>query len=150
MWSHYANRHKGFVVELRIPLDAPAEVLRSIFPLEVGYASERPIVDMGCARDTGVEKYLLTKSTDWGYEQEERVISSGRKAGIYPHSREYFLCSVIAGAKMTDSDYGILRQAIDKVSREIGKTIPLRRACLASHKYKVYVPGHPSSTIGNE
>lgn len=150
MWSHYANSHKGFVVEFRISMNAPRELVEFILPFKVDYVNERPILNWALSGGENLKQYYLTKSLDWEYEQEERIIIPDRKAGIYPYSREHFLCSVIAGAKMSDSDYEVLRQAIGKASHEAGKTIPLRRARLASHKYKVYVPGHPSSTIGNE
>lgn len=147
MWSHYADFHQGFVVELRIPMDAPHELLKNMIPHEVSYTEERPVIDWGRTHPDDIQKYYFTKSIDWKYEQEERVINPGQIADIYPYAREHFLCSVIAGAKITNPNYAILSAVVASASRDIGKIIPLRRANLAKQTYKVYVPGHPNPYV---
>lgn len=143
MWSHYAEHHKGFVVELRISMDAPVDLLEGIMPLPVVYQVERPVVDWAAEFD--VAQYFLTKSPDWKYEQEERILTTWDGPGIHPYSRKHFLWSVIAGSRMSLENYLVLKSAVDQVGREIGREIPLYRAELARSEYKVYVPGHPTA-----
>ena len=143
MWSHYADHHKGFVVELRIAMDAPMQLLEGIVPFPVEYRVERPVVDwaMGC----DIAQYFLIKSPDWEYEQEERILTALEGPGIRPYSRKHFLWSVIAGGRMSPEDYLVLESSVNQASLDIGREIPLYRAELARDKYKVYVPGHPAT-----
>ncbi len=144
MWSHYANCHKGFVVELKIAMNAPSELVEFVLPQEVNYKSNRPVLDWGRRVDEeDLINCYFTKSIDWEYEQEERVINPGQVAGIYSYSRENFLNSVIAGANIDNSDYKILRRVLSEASNEISREIPLYRAKLSQKKYRVYVPNHP-------
>jgi hypothetical protein len=76
-WSHYADSHRGFCVgfhtsSLRVFLQ------RSQLPLELGrvdYSKEYPYIN---AYNTSVaekaRKILWTKSSDWEYENEYRIL----------------------------------------------------------------------------
>ncbi|MEE5154654.1 DUF2971 domain-containing protein [Pseudomonas alliivorans] len=145
MWSHYAEHHKGFLVELEIRMDAPLPLLEMIVPLPVAYQKERPLVDWASGCD--IEQYFLTKSEDWAYEEEERILTTWQGPGIHPYSRQHFLKSVIAGAKMSVDDFASLQAAVDQASVDIGRQVPLFKAELAKDKYRVYVPGHPDPHI---
>lgn len=145
MWSHYADHHKGFVVELQIPMDAPAELLERMVPHPVQYLTERPMFDMAMGCD--IDGYFLTKSMDWEYEQEERTLTTAEGPGIHPYSRENFLCSVIAGSRMGATEYNQLKAAVQQASRDIGREVALHKAQLANNKYAVYVPNHPDTSI---
>ncbi|WP_417070450.1 DUF2971 domain-containing protein [Niveibacterium terrae] len=142
MWSHYADSHKGFVVELRIAMDSPRELIQQIIPSRVEYKKIRPIINWATPDEYELEKYFFTKSEDWSYEQEERTISLDRVAGIYPYSRNDFLCSVIAGTKIEEVNYERLKNEIEKASKVLGKKIQLRKAQLARNAYKIFIPGH--------
>ena len=81
MWSHYADFHKGFVVEFKIPKKLPLSQRGNIdswlFPLPITYSEQRPVYKYGIDNDDeSLKKLLLTKSDIWSYEQEERVIKS--------------------------------------------------------------------------
>lgn len=144
MWSHYAQSHTGFVVELRI-CSAPSSLLQRVVPHPVSYVRERPMVSLGEGCD--IDKYFLTKSVEWDYEQEERVLDHDYGPGIHAYSREHFLSSVIAGSQMKEADYTHLQAAVQQASHDIGREIPLYRAQLAKDKYAVYVPDHPDPVI---
>jgi len=144
MWSHYAKDHTGFVVGLRIA-SAPDALLSRVVPHPVSYVTERPMFNLGEGCD--IDGYFLTKSLDWEYEQEERVLSIEDGPGIHPYSREHFLDSVIAGSRMRETEYKQLKSAVQQASRDIGKIIPLYRAQLARNKYAVYIPDHPNIVI---
>ena len=65
MWGHYASCHKGFVVEF--------DPQHSMFsPNEFGkmeYSDTRPFIE-----EREYSKLLLTKSPEWSYEVEHRLI----------------------------------------------------------------------------
>jgi len=100
MWAHYATSHFGFVVEFSIPslLDSDCHCL---VPFPVKYNNEKPIIThYKCFKE-----HFLTKSLDWEYEKEERVIDLNRGHGIHPYDRKKILKSVIAGMRMSDTDF---------------------------------------------
>ena len=145
MWSHYASHHRGFVVELRIPMDAPDELLEYVAPLEVVYSETRPTVRWGRVGPQDVTEYFLTKNIDWSYEEEERVVTRHQGAGVHKYSREHFLCSVIAGPKIGSAEFDILKSTVNDASNAINKSIALYKAELSPSLYKVLIPGHPFS-----
>lgn len=109
MWSHYANYHKGFCIEYEFSNDIKKyeKILTNILP--VIYSNERTSVLDACVkylRDTVIQeeilwsiyKYgLLTKSLDWKYQNEWRLISadslitdSKYNCSFFPITKVYF------------------------------------------------------------
>jgi hypothetical protein len=85
MWAHYADCHRGFAVELdgTHPFfdqrKSPNDLIRHL--KKVSYAPERPQVtlfDPDAVPEefvlSLVSSFFLTKSTEWEYEQEWRMI----------------------------------------------------------------------------
>lgn len=68
MWGHYASSHQGFVIEF--------DVSHSLFgPKELAgitYSKERPLAE--AAEQLQHQQILLTKSSEWSYESEHRLI----------------------------------------------------------------------------
>jgi hypothetical protein len=77
MWTHYASKEAGIVVELAA--DTPLLVNR-LRPVK--YSQKRPRVDVRVAQGSlkGRPDFLFVKSLDWAYEQEERVVISNSEA----------------------------------------------------------------------
>lgn len=146
MWAHYSANHTGFLVEFRIHASAPRHLKDRVIPHPVKYSQTRPIVDTE-ALNGPAEEYCLTKSLDWAYEQEERVIDLDTGPGVYPYSRRHFLGSVTAGARMSDEAFMRLQEAVNKAERSTGRSIPLYRAKLSTLTYKVYIPGHHNPDV---
>ena len=87
MWAHYADSHKGFCIEYDIPIpdENNIKLLQNLLP--VIYSYERISVLDECLADmnsptvtdeiaTAIYKNgLLTKSIDWCYQNEWRLIS---------------------------------------------------------------------------
>ncbi|VGO14605.1 hypothetical protein PDESU_03168 [Pontiella desulfatans] len=70
MWSHYADKHAGICVGYD---DSNNDDLL----IEVKYSTHYPELHIKeTIKDAGkvMEKYLLTKSSDWLYEREHRII----------------------------------------------------------------------------
>jgi hypothetical protein len=73
MWSHYANSHKGVCLELTFdPMKLPPDC----FFEKVRYSTHLPTVDSAKVKDDEtIKTFYLTKSTDWMYEKEWRIIA---------------------------------------------------------------------------
>lgn len=148
MWAHYAENHHGFLVEFRIAMDAPEQEIVSIMPHPVNYTTERPFIDWG-SQPTDLEGYFFTKSSDWAYEEEERVLTTRGGPGLRRYSRKHFLHSVTAGVRISDDNFKILLDAVNKAAADTGKHIPLYRARLSPTSYKVFIPDHPDPRVSS-
>lgn len=98
MWSHYANKHKGFCIKfIHDRKDGFFKHADSI-----DYKSEFPLVNLAKDdQETIVKKSLYTKATDWKYENEWRVVEIN-KAGRIAVLPSHLLVGVIFGCKMSD------------------------------------------------
>ncbi|WP_420598967.1 DUF2971 domain-containing protein [Neptuniibacter sp.] len=146
MWAHYANDHRGFVVEFKIPVEGELSVAHQhdefLVPFSVEYTQERPQTHIVDNEPDQVEKCLLTKCDDWAYEEEERVISYQRPAGIHQIS-PLLLSSVIAGMRMPAKDVELLNEAIQQHNQTHKKDVSLYHARPDQREYLIKVDGHP-------
>lgn len=148
MWSHYADLHRGFMLEFRIPVLGTASdsiaAMNRLLPFPVKYQSARPSIKIGHELpDDLVEKILLTKSDDWAYEQEERVVYQGRSPGIYAYRRNDILASVVAGLKMPAVHRKELEMAVKHAATDGLQGLSLYDAKEAPRDFGITVPGHP-------
>lgn len=113
MWAHYADCHKGFVIEF--DSDSPffhqrrseKDELRCL--QAVLYRKERPAITLS---DTNMSELFLTKSEHWAYEKEWRMIVALSDADkVMPNGSEDIclfefpadaIKSVFVGARMKD------------------------------------------------
>lgn len=150
MWAHYADHHKGFVVEFDIPVESydkpesEVEFFELLVPQEVIYTQKKPIVKNKDSLEMKLEKQFLTKGQDWVYEQEERVVDYIRKAGIHSYKRDIILCSVIAGLRMEDSNYDLLKTILHRLNEEYDLKVNLYQVSrVPNNKFELYVDGRP-------
>jgi len=79
MWAHYANEHQGAVIQFRCILEKDTALCAA---KPVIYADKMPLLTIEdffikgeqAIKEYIVNKVLLTKSRDWEYESEWRVI----------------------------------------------------------------------------
>jgi len=87
MWSHYADEHRGLVIaidETHPSINARRNDTDEFHhPRLVLYADEKPIPHL---MDMDGTSWLLTKSRDWAYEQEWRVLKPLIEPGEEPPS----------------------------------------------------------------
>jgi hypothetical protein len=148
MWSHYAEFHRGFVLEFRIPTMGTHDDLRlstdRLLPFPVRYSAERPHIQIGTELPPDlVQKIVLTKSIDWEYEAEERVVDQNRGPGVFAYRRDDILCSVIAGMKMPKSHYERLESVVADLAKGPIPHVKLFRASAKHDEYRLEVDGHP-------
>ncbi len=152
MWAHYATSHTGFVVEFSIPTESTLPVsdimLKMLLvPFPVDYQEEKPIVTSRGSFD----KHFLTKGKTWEYEEEERVIDFIRKAGDHPYDRKRILKSVIAGMRMSDDDFAVLKNTVNEVNKELGINVTVHKAesSKVKGKFALFVPDRDDLNIHN-
>lgn len=90
MWSHYANKHEGFVIEYDLSNLTLQDVKKLSFMFPVKYDNKRPKLDaysMQKFRDSSgnpdiidlaintLFEVLFVKSKEWNYEKEIRVVT---------------------------------------------------------------------------
>ncbi len=146
MWAHYADRHMGFVVEYdpgHSWFDRRRGPDDEYFRLRpVRYQQERAAL---VATNTSGEQVFLTKSVDWEYEREWRVLlpiegcevrAPDERNGMSVHAvqvpREAIKC-VIVGARMTPATREALKIA--------AKGLPLCEAVPRRDVYGLEVRG---------
>lgn len=123
MWSHYADQHKGICMEWEIPEKRQIFFLpdgvKNEIPLvlqKVDYADERPVnkmFDDTMSADHPLIKSLLTKSRDWSYENEYRLIYPGHVGIVYYDP--LYLTGIIVGYKMPPESIQDIKNFVKKL-----------------------------------
>lgn len=143
MWSHYADEHKGAVVEFRIDLSKKFSLGAShadLICLDVNYSKERPVIlwnGSPSAPHTILENLILTKSDVWAYEQESRVLKSYGGEGIFKYDPST-LSAVVLGARNESQEeiVAIVRAA----ESSLNQAIPVYRAKFCGRTYRLNIP----------
>lgn len=139
MWSHYADKFKGLCLEF--------SVQNELFcgALQVQYFKEYPILSITDTDEDANLRFLLSKSDDWAYEQEFRVIATQHPFVIpdFPTANQGFvgfplgaLKAVIVGPLMPESD----RMLINDIVRKSGWNIAVKVASLVQNRYQIEIP----------
>ena len=106
MWSHYADKHRGFCLEFSIAdfhVELPGN---KVIPSPVHYTEQYPIAQI--IEEVAVRETMLTKAKPWEYEKEWRIITPER-AGLHPFP-DHCLTGVIFGCKMSEEHKEMIRE----------------------------------------
>lgn len=114
MWAHYARSHRGFAIRYK------AEILGELPGLE-GYAGQGPVAYRDdvpklhwFSRDPkdALGVVIGSKSTEWAYEEEYRVLLSGApgEGALFRSIDPDLIDGVILGARAPEA---LIRRAID-------------------------------------
>lgn len=123
MWSHYADSHKGLcicfdVLKLMKFLTSKRSSTGAVFELhKIKYAREYPIIQpSGTRNGEALLQVLITKSVDWKYENEFRIILyEATKAQItIPH--KIITCIIMGCQISTESRQEIIETLRQKKS----------------------------------
>jgi hypothetical protein len=133
MWSHYAANHRGICLEFdkNNPLIAKARPVR--------YRKTYPEWTPQMSGDNILE-LVLTKSADWHYEREFRLIgtlAAGplKLEGDFVHLPVGALTAIILGC--ANQDYTDIHQIV----REHAPSLTIRRVVRVPNQYKLAVEG---------
>lgn len=150
MWSHYADHHKGFMMEFRVPKNS--EMMN--MPLPVDYRQDFPIINLNwniknfLLDDDGfrnlkiAQDMALVKSSEWHYEKEFRYVENTN--GLIEYEPET-LCSVVLGSKFDfeHENYKLLIDSVNEFNRKNKSNVQVFKSKLASRKFELTVPNHP-------
>ena len=141
MWSHYADHHKGIVVEFNTFQDKCTklhDVEKTLFCYPIVYQNQMPKISARNGQDgfTAVRRSILTKSLSWKYENELRVLSTNLGPGIHKFDST-LISRVITGVKMTDKDYLDLVHRVEKRNKSNGLSIKVVKAEMSKDSYTV-------------
>jgi len=106
MWAHYANNHRGFCLEFDTDNDYFGRAW------QVNYVDKINHIDILDINEDDTFNALLTKTKEWSYEKEFRVLSNAQNeiTGLplqvnnvakFPTST---LTGIVFGARMTEDD----------------------------------------------
>jgi Protein of unknown function (DUF2971) len=158
MWAHYADCHRGFVVGFRsehpfLNRNDTAGAIGRVFPIT--YTENRPAItaydptiSIEKHADRLIREILLTKSVEWEYEAEHRVILPLDDQTLYPHEITQDNChlfafppdavaAVIFGARVTEETRAAIRKALS-VSSDL-RTVPLFQAKTSDTQFALIV-----------
>ena len=129
MWSHYANSHKGICLKFR------ATSYTKFFgeSLQVNYQHEYPKINfIKHSSNEKLQLSLLTKSKEWAYEKEWRMLKpeEGRQIHLFPPEH---LVGVILGCKIDPND----RSDIIAWIKESKKSITVQQAKLDKASFAI-------------
>lgn len=131
MWSHYADKHKGMVLEYDISFDI--NLFR--FALPVIYHEKLPETNFMTQQDKSIESVLKNKSHVWSYEQEVRLINDN-PAGT-PNKIQINLESlrnVIFGYRTCKEDIEKIKTVLKKFPH-----IKYQQSCLSQDEYELVI-----------
>ncbi|POD70907.1 hypothetical protein BKM17_23720 [Pseudomonas syringae group genomosp. 3] len=116
MWSHYANSHKGFVIEFR------SDFIEGVRLEKVEYCTTRDCLTFEDIDDGSFDRVFYKKSPEWCYEQEYRVvlplIQASKVSEINGEEFHLFkinkgsINSITFGCAMGDAEKDIIRSHI--------------------------------------
>ncbi|ENM3764390.1 DUF2971 domain-containing protein [Vibrio cholerae] len=141
MWSHYADNHKGLLIEFTTNqnhagmMTAP-EYYLAAWPIE--YTENMPVRKLSVRDFDAVKEQFLCKSIDWAYEKEHRCLSYRNGPGIYPFDKT-MVTRVIAGVRMSEENFIELKRLVEQFEASARTKVELKRAEMVKGKYQLNV-----------
>jgi len=138
MWSHYSDKHRGICLEF----DAGHAVIGNAW--QVQYNDVLPALDMLTTTDESIFRILVSKSSDWSYEGEYRVLArDGEAPDVSPQflpitNKDFLslprgaLTAIIAGCR---ADLDAIKAMVER--RAPG--LPIKRAVQAPDRYSLSI-----------
>ena len=127
MWALYSASHQGVCLKFDITEDSDLFMLT----FRVKYSADYPEFDYLKERSELVKKAMLSKSDDWEYEDEVRVLKP--KFGLQPFNKAA-LKEIIFGCKTPPDEIKTIRQIIKDAKYP---DIKLKQVKLKEHSFKI-------------
>jgi hypothetical protein len=146
LWSHYANGHTGFCLEfdslkLNSCIDEKFIKLNiKLFLFKVNYDTNFPIINpCEVAMEEMYKMMFLTKSNDWSYEDEWRIIfldGSNKKEPITPEC----IKNIYFGLRASDDNIKTSIEILKKSNPDIGVYKALKKREAFGLKFEKLLP----------
>jgi hypothetical protein len=141
LWSHYADNHRGICLEFHLGNDV---FLNS---WEMKYSSMYPSWPPHRMREFALDM-LLTKSDEWAYEKEFRVIGSPDRPDGHPLKLDgdflklppRSLVGILVGCK---GDY----TEVAKIVEEHAPSLPVKRIVQIPNHYRLTIAGEAEAVL---
>ncbi len=164
MWSSYADGHRGFCLKFRTHelngrpyfafeesnyVDSETTNIKC-FPInKVDYNDKMPEPIRNLQVD-GIDRFLLTKHTDWKYQEEFRVVIPFQvlRGNQMVKYRKEYLESIIFGMKTSKSEFQKVDSIVRKNFIDLGYQVEYLRAKQLPNFYSIEIA--PSSGSGEE
>lgn len=118
-WSHYASGHHGFCVEYDLRKMTLARENPKLAMYDVTYSNELPQVCVSEILFTphqAISRLLATKTIDWAYEQEFRLVHFEQKGCKVDMPEGLTIASLIGGANISWDQLELLRSVGQELS----------------------------------
>ena len=132
MWSHYAQHHRGICLVFDTSND-----IESFFVAKVRYTDEFTPRNYFDDYTNAAMIMLTTKSNDWQYEQEYRLVNKDQ--GAISYHREA-LVGVIFGCKITQEN---MLSVINTIETSGYKNVEYRQAYTLPNSFKLGFRSNP-------
>ncbi|WP_166167700.1 DUF2971 domain-containing protein [Acinetobacter sp. SA01] len=117
-WAHYSKSHKGFCIEYNLRKMDLVSQNNGYAIYDVSYINKLPSICISEALLTphqAIGKLLATKTVDWAYEQEIRIINFEKQSQSVDMPKGLSIKSLIAGVNMIDDHLTLLKQVGEKL-----------------------------------
>lgn len=104
MWSHYADNHNGIALIFDYEIEQPFESIpkNNVAAFPVDYDNYTRL-NYCSSKANGIKKLFGTKSQEWRYESEFRLILLNGSSGLIRFNKS-FLSGVIFGLRVNEKD----------------------------------------------
>lgn len=158
MWSHYADHHKGFMIELKFDKET---IFNSLYdcPLPVQYDDSYPILNFpfnftpeDCVNDNNyaceiIIKRLLNKAKVWSYEKEFRLKASKNAENdstrVFQEYKPEIMSTVILGSQIREDHRKAINKAVNNFNEKHFSNVQVYQSELNKTEYRLMVPYHP-------
>lgn len=129
MWTHYSDKYMGLCMKFDILADPDLFMV----PFHVLYKNEYPKFNYIRNRD-GLAKFLVeTKSKDWEYEQEIRVMKQG--PGFYSFRKEA-LVEIIFGLRTIEEKR---KEIIDALANTSCSNVDIKSCLISDSRFEIKI-----------
>lgn len=103
LWSRYANNHAGICIEFKCTSLRHTEFFGNALPVSYYNTRSRPNFILEKPEDY-MTKLIFSKSTQWSYEAEYRILNRRRSANKYVDFDPSIISAIYFGAKISDEN----------------------------------------------
>ncbi|MDI7719930.1 DUF2971 domain-containing protein [Acinetobacter baumannii] len=119
-WSHYSKAHKGFCIEYNFrPIDLVSNKQNNFAYYHVSYTNKLPkvcISEVLLTPRQAMEKLLATKTLEWTYEQEIRIVHFEKQGQLIDMPQGLSIKSLTAGENMCEGHLNLLKKVGEKLN----------------------------------
>ena len=134
MWSHYANQHKGLLLQFEIAKDTTT----FIKAITVDYEENYPVINWANKTSEEIKKAFLNKHVSWKYEDERRIIHP-QGANTSLSFKPEALTGVVLGCKASPNVRAKIEEILTERKNKNMPEVRIYNALMHDSKYKIVI-----------